>query len=81
MIAKVRSIEAANYIGDVMSAQPSLPKPIDPDSDKGAVEGDRPTDKQHSNRNATALGEDGLPKNRIAIAEDVIGANADETQG
>jgi hypothetical protein len=64
-----------------MSAQPALPKPTDPDSDKGAVEGDRPTDKQHSNKNATPLGEDGLPKDRIAIAEDVIGANADETQG
>ena len=57
-----------------------FPKPTDPDQDKGAVEGDRPTDKQHSNKNATALGEDGLPKDRIAIAEDVIGANADETQ-
>jgi hypothetical protein len=64
-----------------MSVQPVLPKPTDPDQNKGAVEGDRPTDKQQGNENATALGEDGLPKDRIAIAEDVIGANADETQG
>ena len=65
-----------------MGVQPVLPKPTDPDQDKGAVEGDRPTDKQHSNKNAAAdLGEDGLPKNRVAVAEDVIGANADETQG
>jgi hypothetical protein len=65
-----------------MGAQPALPKPTDPDLDKGAVEGDRPTDKQHSNQNATTpLDEDGLPENRIAIAEDVIGANVDETQG
>jgi hypothetical protein len=65
-----------------MGDQPVLPKSIDPDLDKGAVEGDRPTDKQQSNRNAAgALDGDGLPKNRIAIAEDVIGANADHTQG
>ena len=65
-----------------MTAQPALPKPTDPDQDKGAVEGDRPTDKQQGNENATgALDADGLPKDRIAIAEDVIGANADETQG
>ena len=65
-----------------MAAQPVLPKPTDPDQDKGAVEGDRPTDKQQGNRNAArALDADGLPKDRVAIAEDVIGANADQTQG
>jgi hypothetical protein len=65
-----------------MPAQPALPTPTDPDQDKGAVEGDRPTDKQQSNKNAEgALDSDGLPENRIAIAEDVIGANADHTQG
>jgi hypothetical protein len=64
-----------------MPDQPVLPKPTDPDKDKGAVEGDRPTDTQHFNRNATALTEDGVPNDRIAIAEDVIGANADNTQG
>lgn len=58
-----------------------LPKPVDQDEHKGAVEGDRPTDKQHSNRNATALDKNGLPKNKVAIAEDVIGAQEDETQG
>jgi hypothetical protein len=65
-----------------MGAQPVLPRPTDPDQDKGAVEGDRPTDRQQGNNNAPdALDGDGLPKNRIAIAEDVIGANADNTQG
>ena len=65
-----------------MSVQPVRPKPTDPDQNKGAVEGDRPTDKQQSNRNAAdALDGDGMPKDRVAIAEDVIGANADETQG
>ena len=65
-----------------MTAQPVLPKPTDPDQDKGAVEGDRPTDKQQGNENAIkALDANGLPKDRVAIAEDVIGANADQTQG
>ena len=65
-----------------MPDQPIAPKQTDPDQDKGAVEGDRPTDKQQSNKNAAgALDSEGLPKNRIAIAEDVIGANADQTQG
>ena len=62
--------------------QPVLPRPIDPDLDKGAVEGDRPTDKQQGNESAVgALDSEGLPKDRLAIAEDVIGANADQTQG
>lgn len=65
-----------------MGVEPVRPKPTDPDQDKGAVEGDRPTDKQQSNKNATrALDSDGMPKDRVAIAEDVIGANADDTQG
>jgi hypothetical protein len=65
-----------------MPAQPVLPKPTDPDKDKGALEGDRPTDKQQGNENATgALDSNGMPKDRLAIAEDVIGANADNTQG
>ena len=64
-----------------MTDQPVLTKPTDPDGKKGAVEGDRPTDEQQGNENATALGEDGMPRDRVAIAEDVIGANVDETQG
>ena len=65
-----------------MDVQPVVPKPTDPDQDKGAVEGDHPTDKQQGNKNAQqALDSNGMPKDRIAIAEDVIGANADETQG
>ena len=65
-----------------MTVQPATPKPTDPDQNKGAVEGDRPTDKQQGNANADqALDAEGLPKDRVAIAEDVIGANVDETQG
>ena len=65
-----------------MPDQPLLPKATDPDLDKGAVEGDRPTDIQQGNENAVgALDSEGLPKDRLAIAEDVIGANEDQTQG
>jgi len=65
-----------------MTVPPAQPKPTDPDQDKGAVEGDRPTDKQQGNANADqALDAEGLPKDRVAIAEDVIGANVDQTQG
>ena len=65
-----------------MAVQPALPKPTDSDQYKGAVEGDRPTDEQNSNENAPgALDSNGLPKDQVAIAEDVIGANEDQTQG
>jgi hypothetical protein len=48
----------------------------------GAVEGDRPTDHpQQGNPNAPALDADGLPNDPDAIAQDVIGANIDETEG
>ena len=65
-----------------MSVQPVPSDTSDQDQSKGAVEGDRPTDKQQSNKNAPgALDSNGMPKNKVAIAEDVIGANVDETQG
>ena len=48
----------------------------------GAVQGDRPTDQpQQGNENAPALDEQGLPNDDVKIAEDVIGANLDETDG
>ena len=53
-----------------------------PDESKGAVEGDHTSDKEQGNKNAVgALDKNGLPKNKKAIAEDSIGARADETQG
>jgi hypothetical protein len=64
-----------------MTDPTALPKSTDQDEGKGAVEGDRPTDEQHSNRNAPALDEEGLPNDRVAIAEDVIGANVDGSEG
>ena len=48
----------------------------------GAVEGDRPSDRpQQGNPNAPALNDEGLPNDPAAIAQDVIGANIDETEG
>jgi hypothetical protein len=61
--------------------RPASPSDHDPDSHKGAIEGDRPGDEQQGNPNAPALDESGRPKDTVAIAEDVIGANVDETQG
>ena len=52
-----------------------------PDRHEGAVEGDRPTDVQNSNANAPALDDEGLPADETKIAQDVIGAREDESQG
>jgi hypothetical protein len=65
-----------------MAIPPVGPNTPDQDQSKGAVEGDRPTDKQQGNRNAPgALDSNGMPRDKVKIAEDVIGANVDETQG
>jgi hypothetical protein len=53
----------------------------DPDVHKGAIEGDRPTDEQLGNPHGDGINADGLPDDPIAIAEDRIGANEDESQG
>ncbi len=53
----------------------------DPDGRKGAIEGDRPTDEQIGNPHGDGVDDQGLPDDPIAIAEDQIGANEDETQG
>jgi hypothetical protein len=53
----------------------------DPDVHKGAIEGDRPTDEQHSNPHGEGVNTDGLPDDPVATAEDAIGANEDESQG
>jgi hypothetical protein len=54
----------------------------DSDEHIGAVEGDRPTDyPQQGNPNAPGLDDEGLPNDPDAIAQDVIGANIDETEG
>lgn len=52
---------------------------VDQDLKKGAVE-DGPNTPGNSNAEA-ALDECGLPSDEIAIAQDVLGANEDQTQG
>jgi hypothetical protein len=53
----------------------------DQDIHKGAIEGDRPGDEQIGNPHGDGINEEGMPDDPIAIAEDRIGANEDETQG
>ena len=49
---------------------------------EGAVEGDKPTDpSQQGNENAQILDDQGQPTDCDKVAEDVLGANLDETQG
>ena len=64
-----------------MTQQPNAHQPhdeSDPDFHKGAVEG--PPDGL-GNPNAPGLDERGMPDDEVAIAQDVIGANEDGTQG
>jgi hypothetical protein len=63
-----------------MNSRPQPQRP-DPDIHKGALEGDRPTDEQQGNPHGDGLDDRGMPTDETAIAEDVIGANVDETQG
>jgi len=52
------------------------------DEHEGAVEGDKPQDRpQQGNENAQALDDEGMPEDCNKVAEDVIGATIDETQG
>jgi hypothetical protein len=65
-----------------MSPTTTPPPPHrDQDLHKGTVEGTRPSDEQQGNDNATALDDSGMPSDPVAIAEDEIGANEDQTQG
>ena len=52
------------------------------DEHEGAVEGDKPADRpQQGNANAPGLDEQGMPEDCDKIAQDVLGANQDESQG
>ena len=54
----------------------------DADEHLGAVEGDRPTDQPNQgNPHGTGVDDQGMPNNPIGTGQDVIGANADETEG
>jgi hypothetical protein len=61
---------------------PQHPTPTDDaDAQKGAVEGDRPDQPQHANPHGPGVNADGLPNDPVAVAEDSLGANEDESQG
>ena len=51
------------------------------DSDQDIHKGATETPDSPGNLNAPALDENGWPNDPVAIAEDVLGANEDETQG
>ena len=51
----------------------------DSDMEKGAIEGS--PDGQGNENAQGPLDENGLPRDKTAIAEDVAGANEDQTQG
>lgn len=53
----------------------------DNDIHKGAIEGDRPGDEQQGNPHGEGINDEGLPDDPVATAEDVIGANEDDSQG
>ena len=53
----------------------------DPDRHKGSLEGDRPEDRQQANPHGDGLDAEGMPDDPVAITEDVVGANEDESQG
>ena len=56
--------------------------PNDGDDHMGAVEGDRPSDvPNQGNPSGPGLDDQGLPNDPDATAQDVIGANLDETEG
>jgi hypothetical protein len=59
----------------------SLPPHADPDSHKGAIEGDRPNDEQQGNPSGKGVDKNGMPNDPIATAQDAIGANEDKSEG
>lgn len=59
----------------------SLPPHADPDSHKGAIEGDRPNDEQQGNPSGKGVDKNGMPNDPVATAQDAIGANEDKSEG
>ena len=66
-----------------MITAPTMHPPANRDqfATKGTLEGDHPYDLQQCNCHGAGLDENGLPSDDVAIAEDVMGAETDETQG
>jgi len=61
--------------------RPTTKRQNDQDAHIRAIEGDRATDEQQGNENAQVLDDQGMPADCDKVAEDVIGANLDDTQG
>ena len=55
-------------------------KAEDPDLYKGVVESDRRDEEHQADRDDPALTPDGLPANPVAIAQDRLGANVDDSE-
>lgn len=53
----------------------------DPDANKGAIEGDRPSDEQQGNPHGDGVDKNGMPNDPVGTAQDRVGANNDESQG
>jgi hypothetical protein len=59
----------------------NLPPHADPDSHKGAIEGDKPADEQQGNPAGKGVDKNGMPNDPVKTAQDRIGANEDKSQG
>lgn len=83
IFTRLYSAESGARPAELVRAFPELKgrRRRDPDLHRGAVEGDRPGDSQQWNHHAPALDECGWPNDAVAIAQDVIGANEDESEG
>ena len=55
-------------------------KAEDPDLHKGAVESDRRDEERQADRDDPALTPDGLPADPVAIAQNRLGANVDDSE-
>jgi len=66
-----------------MICAPTMHPPVHRDqfAQKGTLEGDHQDDVQQCNCHGCGLDANGLPADDVAIAEDVMGAEIDETQG
>src|SRR5512141_2207783 len=88
MMASVRSIFFGLYRSAGHGAQPAelvlahgpAHARRDPDARYGAIESGQPGQSHEGNPNAPALDASGWPNDPVAIAQDRIGANEDETE-
>ena len=60
---------------------PDTKQTADPDTHKGAVESDTPSEDTNVDDRHTGVDVNGLPNDPIATAQDRIGAHDDESEG